>query len=175
MEETRTINMPVVPATLSLEPKKMGRPPIPFTEEVAESICLRISEGESLRTICKDETMPSIRTVMRWLIDTEKKDFWQQYAQARESQAEHMFGQLIEIADDGINDWVEKERRDGSTYESLNMEAVMRSKLRVDTRKWILSKMQPKKYGDKLDVTTDGEKVTKVNVEIVNGTQPKGD
>jgi hypothetical protein len=129
-----------------------GRPTI-FTQELADKICLRISEGESLRAICRDEDMPSCSSVFRWLLDEDKKSFWEQYEKARNVQAEIMFEELLEIADDGSNDWMEKER-DGQTSYFINGEAVSRSRLRVDTRKWFLSKVLPKKFGEKLDITS---------------------
>lgn len=132
-----------------------GRPTI-YTQELADKICERISSGESLRGICRDEDMPSCSTVFRWLLDEEKKKFWEQYEKSRNVQAEIMFEELLEIADDGTNDWMEKER-DGNTSYFINGEAVSRSRLRVDTRKWFLSKVLPKKFGEKIDVTSDGK------------------
>jgi hypothetical protein len=67
-----------------------------------------------------------------------------------------MFDDLIEIADDGRNDFMEHENENGGTWWEFKNEHVLRSRLRVDTRKWYLSKVMPKKYGEKLDVTSDG-------------------
>ena len=128
----------------------MARPSI-FTKELGETICRRLSEGESLRAICRDDEMPAISSVMRWLIDTERKEFWEQYAQARESQAEHLFNELLEIADESDTVIEGDDKSDGARVQA--------KKLRVDTRKWVLAKMLPKKYGEKLDLTTDGEKL----------------
>ena len=61
-----------------------------------------------------------------------------------------------DIADDGTNDWQERQNKDGSSYIALNTEHVQRSRLRVDTRKWIASKLKPKKYGDKQAVEHSG-------------------
>jgi hypothetical protein len=66
---------------------------------------------------------------------------------------------ILDIADDGTNDWIEREREDGSTFEVINNEVIQRSKLRVETRKWLMAKTKPKKYGDKLDLTSAGEKL----------------
>lgn len=134
----------------------MARPTI-FTEKLGQSICERIANGESLRDIVKDENMPSSSTVFRWLLDEEKKEFWEQYEKARNIQAELMFEELLEIADDGQNDWMEKEYKDGSSYITMNPEHFGRSRLRVDTRKWYLSKVLPKKFGEKMDLTTGGK------------------
>lgn len=136
---------------------KVGRPTT-FTNELATDICKRIAEGESVRSIVKDELMPSSSSIFRWLLDDDKKHFWEQYEKARNIQAELMFDELLEIADDGTNDWMEKESKAGDSYTVLNSEAIGRSRLRVDTRKWYLSKVLPKKFGEKIDLTTAGEK-----------------
>lgn len=135
-----------------------GRP-TKYTKALGAIICSRISEGESLRSIVKDEKMPASSTIFRWLLDKEYKEFWEQYEKARNIQAELMFEELLDIADDGFNDYMERENRDGSSYEVVNSEHIQRSRLRVDTRKWYLSKVLPKKFGDKLDLTTDGKKL----------------
>jgi hypothetical protein len=128
-----------------------GRP-TDYTSELATRICERIAKGESVRTIVKDEDMPSSSTIFRWLLDDSKKEFWEQYEKARNIQAELMFEELLDIADDGTNDWLEK----NEAY-ILNGEAIGRSRLRVDTRKWYLSKVLPKKFGEKIDMTTNGK------------------
>lgn len=120
-----------------------------FTQEVADAICLRLIEGESLRTICKSEDMPAASTVFKWL--SERPEFSEQYARAREAQADHLAEEILQIADDGEND----------TYQtdnglSVNHDVIQRSKLRVDARKWLAGKMAPKKYGDKIENTLLG-------------------
>jgi hypothetical protein len=124
----------------------MGRPSS-FTQEVAELICGRIADGESLRKICESADMPSKTTVMRWLADESQKAFRDQYARAREAQADHLAEEILEIADDGRNDTYET---DSGT--AVNQDVIARSRLRVDARKWLASKMAPKKYGDKLAI-----------------------
>lgn len=97
------------------------------------------------------EGMPSVRTVLRWLRE-DKDGFCAQYARAKEEQADMMIEEMIDISDDGTNDLMTIEKGDMS-YEIENKEVTNRSKLRVDTRKWIASKLKPKKYGDKLEHT----------------------
>ena len=100
--------------------------------------------------------MPHLATVMRWL--GANKEFREQYARARELQAEFIFDQMAEIADDGTNDWMASNAPDCEGYK-FNSEHVSRSKLRIDTRKWMLAKMAPRKYGDKQQidhVSSDG-------------------
>jgi hypothetical protein len=135
-----------------------GRPSI-FTKKLGYNICKRIAEGESVRAIVRDKEMPSASSIFRWLLDEDKKEFWEQYEKARNIQAELMFEELLEIADDGTNDWMLRERGDGSNFTVVDQEVIGRSRLRVDTRKWYLSKVLPKKFGDKIDVTSLGEQV----------------
>jgi hypothetical protein len=149
--------------------RKKGRPTI-FTQELAKTICRRLAEGETLRAICRDDAMPDRSTVMDWL--DKKEDFSSQYDAARIKQAHHLFEELLEIADDGTNDFVEKETEKGKVIVTADKEHISRSRLRVDTRKWFLSKVLPKVYGDKLDVTTDGKAVTGISTvltQIENG------
>ena len=153
---------------METEPTKQGRPSI-YTQELAETICNRIASGESVRSISRDETMPNGDTIYQWVL--KRNDFSEQYARARNTQAELMFDELLEIADDGTNDWEER-RFGGQTVEVVNNEAVQRSKLRVETRKWYLSKVLPKKFGDKLDLTTQGDKLP---TPILNVLPHEGD
>jgi hypothetical protein len=139
--------------------KRPAHRPSSYTKELAEKICLRICEGESLKQICKDKDMPSRSTVHKWLLEDDKKEFSDKYEFSCNVRTENMFDELQEIADDSTNDYMEKESDDGSTYEVLNSENIQRSRLRVDVRKWYLSKVLPKKYGDKIDHTSGGEKI----------------
>ncbi|MCM5682504.1 terminase small subunit protein [Schlegelella sp. S2-27] len=127
-----------------------------YTEEMAALICEEIASGKSLREICKQDGMPDKVTVLRWLDAHES--FRTQYARAREAQAETIFEEILEIADDARNDWMEQHADDAQTAGwKFNGENVQRSRLRVDARKWFLGKVAPKKYGDKLDVEHSGK------------------
>jgi Bacteriophage Sf6, terminase small subunit-like len=126
-----------------------------FTQQLADAICNRMASGESLRQICKDGSMPALSTVLKWV--SERPDFEAKYTQARERLMEYWAEEIIEICDDGTNDWIEREAKDGSKYSVFDHEHVQRSRLRVDSRKWLMSKMLPRKYGDKVAVTgSDG-------------------
>ncbi len=131
--------------------KKKGRPSL-YTEPLAPEICRRLAEGESLRAICADKAMPSISTVMGWLFDGNHDEFSEQYARAREAQAEVRADEIVDIADDDTNDFTAD--KDGKIV--ANNEHIQRSRLRVDARKWIAAKLLPKRYGDKLQHTGDG-------------------
>lgn len=142
-----------------------GRPSI-YTRELADTICERLALGESMRTVCASEDMPAMSSVFKWL--REMEGFSEQYARAKQESADYMAEELLEIADDGTNDYMEKERPDGSTFVALDNEHVQRSRLRLDTRKWLMAKMKPKKYGEKLDLTTLGDKLPTPIMPIVN-------
>ena len=123
--------------------KKMGRPS-EYLPEVGEDICNLLMSGESLRSICERPGMPNRTTVFRWIQSFD--GFRNQYAHAREVQADVLAEEIIEIADDSSGDVIVDE--DGR--EQTNHERVARSRLRVDARKWYASKLAPKKYGDRI-------------------------
>lgn len=118
-----------------------------YTKETADIICERIADGESLRKICLDDNMPSKAAVFRWLYEQEA--FRDQYARAREEQTETFADEMTDIADEhGTKRIV---NTDGEEVEvAYDSVAVARNKLRVDTRKWIMAKVKPKKYGEKV-------------------------
>ncbi len=128
-----------------------GRP-TRYKPEVAADICTRLAEGESLRSICRDNAMPGLRTVMGWLFDGDHEEFSQQYARAREAQAEVRADEIVDIADDDTNDCTTD--KEGKAV--VDHEHIQRSRLRVDARKWIAAKLLPKRYGDKLQHTGEG-------------------
>lgn len=120
--------------------------PVWKTQEIVDAICHRICEGESLRSICRDQGMPSIGTVLRWM--TEEEKFKDQYALALKIRSDAFFEEIFDIADDSSKDYVERLDGDGSAQMVANAEHIQRSRLRVDTRKWAMGRMNPKKYGD---------------------------
>lgn len=107
----------------------IGRPSL-YSQELADEICSQLSGGKSLRSVCLQESMPSARTVFSWLRD--KPDFLQQYEKSKEESSDALADEMIDIADDQEED-------------------AQSRRVRIDTRKWIASKLKPKKYGDKLD------------------------
>ena len=129
-----------------------GRPSI-YSKKLAGRICDGLASGLSMRKICFDEAFPAQTTIYRWL--RENEEFRQQYTQARTWQADTLFDECLDIADDGSNDWMAD--KDSETGERYNGDAVARSRLRVDTRKWMAGKLNAKKYGEK----TDGDEVPK--------------
>lgn len=148
----------------------MAGRPTKYTKALGDIICQRLADGESLRAICRDEAMPAESTVRAWTLE-ENHPISAQYAQARQSQYLKWAEELLDIADDGTNDYVERERPDGSKYETVDAEHINRSRLRVDTRKWLLSKMLPKIYGDKLQhAGADGGPL---KIELIDFVFPK--
>lgn len=128
--------------------KKSAGRPSSFTEDIAKSICDRLAHGQSLREICRDDKMPGLTTVMTWL--RKHEEFRAQYTLAREDQADYLFDEIVEIADDGTNDWMLRQHGEGDEAEVPNHEHINRSRLRIDTRKWAASKLSPKKYGERI-------------------------
>lgn len=131
----------------------MTKPTI-YSQAMADEVCRRLIGGESLTAICDEQGMPSKSTVFYWRHSNEQ--FRKQYDTAREAQAEAIFTEILDIADDGTNDWVEREFQNGNTAIVLNKEAVQRSNLRVNARQYVLEKLSPKRFGPKsqLDLTS---------------------
>lgn len=140
-----------------------GRPSI-FTPELADLICERIANGESLRSICRDDAMPACSSVFKWL--NENKSFSEQYARAREAQADALFDDVLDIADDARNDWMETHAEDSMGWR-VNGENIQRSRLRVDARKWMAGKLAPKKYGEKVTTELTGKDGGAIQTEDV--------
>ena len=117
-----------------------------YSPEIAEEILRRLAAGETLRGICKDERMPDASTVVGWVVADESSThgcplpgFAKRYARARSEGLDVIAEQMVEIADDDTDD--PQSRR-----------------VRVDTRKWLLSKLRPDKYGDRTAFDIGGQK-----------------
>lgn len=152
--------------------KPVGRP-TKYTPALAEEICRRIAQGESVLKICRvSEHMPTSQTVYSWLLDTDKEDFQKLYTRAREIQAEVFHDELTEIADDSSNDYIETEITEGIIGSQIDHEHINRSRLRVDTRKWIIARMNPRKYGDKVDVTSGGKTIKQPKQAVITYVVP---
>ena len=130
--------------------------------------------GESMRSVSRDDSMPAMSTLFKWL--RENQEFSQQYTKAKEESADALFEELIEIADDGTNDWMQK-NGEGNEGWQLNGEHVQRSRIRVDVRKWALSKLKPKKYGEKIQVGGDADNPLTLLIKEISGNtlRPKDD
>ena len=131
--------------------KSKGGRPSDYSVETATRLCSLMAEGKSLRSICEAADMPDKSTVFRWLNTHE--EFQDQYARAMAARTDAMAEELLEIADDGKNDVTIEDGR-----EVVNHEHIQRSRLRVDTRKWLMARMAPKKYGDRVTNELIGDK-----------------
>lgn len=136
-------------------PNPVGRPS-DYTQNKADAICEQLALGVSLRSVCKQEDMPSIATVFKWMRTNE--EFLKQYARAKQESADAMAEEVLDIADNSANDYMDKQFGE-TKVRVVDQENIQRSRLRVDTRKWLMSKMKPKKYADKIDVTSGGETI----------------
>ena len=111
-------------------------------------VCKRIAGGMSLRSACELDDVPTAESIRKWLNADEEGKTVAQYARARDEQADFYADEILEIADDARNDFMDGENDKGRGF---NSEHIQRSKLRVDARKWVASKLKPKVYGDKID------------------------
>ncbi len=126
-----------------------GRPTI-FNDQIAELICQGIMEKSSLSEVCSKEGMPHRSTVFVWLASTNPmyKDFQDRYARAYEIKLQCLADDILNIADNPKN---LGKIKDENGNEKTVYEDVKRSALKVDSRKWILAKLKPKKYGDRVE------------------------
>lgn len=125
-----------------------GGRPTDYSPELAEIICERLVSGESLRAIARDPGMPDKTTMLRWL--NKHEEFRTHYAQARDLQAEGDFDDMEELA------------------ATATPETVQIVKLQIDTRKWVLSRKAPKKYGDKISQEISGPNGSPIQTEEVS-------
>lgn len=134
--------------------KNKGGRPTRYTQKLADKICAQLSDGLSMRTVCISDDMPCKTTVFMWL--RTKEEFLNQYTRAKQESADALTDEMLDIADDAQNDWTTEKNKDGSEYEKFNSEHVQRSRLRIETRKWLASKLKPKKYGEKIQQEISG-------------------
>lgn len=145
-----------------------------YSQKLATEICKRLAHGESLRAICSEDGMPHRDTVFGWLFRF--KSFADQYARAQEARMDTWAEEIVEISDDNSRDEYEVTDNNGHTRTIIDHDTINRSRLRVDARKWVMSKLSPRKYGDRampdsgganlppvfeLRVTGQGERIKK--------------
>lgn len=138
-------------------------------QECFDWIIENIKEGKSLRWCLDTNNMPSSRTFYKWLEEKDEKgnlteeaqEKVKQYTRACETREELLADQILLIADDQEGDIYKND--DG--VELTNHNVIQRSKVRIEARMWLLGKLNPKKYGNKIDHTTNGEKI---NVPILS-------
>ncbi len=146
---------------------KVGRP---LTTSSQKDLLLKLigTTSKGLETIYQENKgkVPSPSTVMEYL--AKDKEFSDRYARAREDQAEIIADEMISIADNCTDDvTILKVLDDQPGKEVINHSAINRAKLQIETRKWIISKLKPKKYGAQVDLTSGGDKLT-FNVNVTD-------
>lgn len=143
-------------------PVALGRPSA-YTPELGRRICDRIADGVSVKDLCKDEDMPGLTGFYDWL--RVYPEFSKLYARAKQIYGNGLAEELIDIADNGTNDWMQRNDPDNPGYD-FNGEAVARTRIRLDTRKWIAGKLLPKIYGDRVFNEHTGENGGPIRFEM---------
>lgn len=155
----------------------VGRPSI-YTPELAQLICKRLTDGVTLLEICRDETMPHISTIMDWSKGTvsQAAEFPEMYARARRIQLARMAEEIQLIADDCSNDYMDRQLESGAVR-VVDHEHVKRSELRIKTRQWALSKLEPQTYGDRIahQMLDEHGKPARAGVTVIIDGAPGGD
>lgn len=130
------------------QPGAVGRPTT-YNLEIGLAICERIAQGETLSQVCASPDMPARATVYRW--QEANLEFRDTYRRARELQMEAWGDEIVTIADDTSLDTVTRVTPQGREYEAIDHENIQRSKLRVNTRQWLMARLNPRLYGDKVE------------------------
>jgi hypothetical protein len=129
---------------------RLSRAKVAYTPDIANEVLDELMSGRPLADICAEPDMPSATSVRQWLRDN-REGFTARYWEAREI-GYHMIGdQALKIVDDRNNDWIVWRREDGTMARMLDPQRVNRALGRVSTRRWLLSKMLPKTFGDRPD------------------------
>lgn len=164
MPET-TAKKPQKATTAAQKPKAKGKvaapaktptAPLPphrpsdYSDEIADEICWRLTHGEPLVQMCKDDHLPHVATIYRWLI--RHTTFRDMYAQAREEQADTNADEILSIADEMPPQFTDEK---GRVY--LDQSYLLWQKQRIEARKWTAAKLKPRKYGDKLALGGDAD------------------
>lgn len=154
---------------------------MPYSREIADYICDEMAEGRALKEICRtaretNPQFPSAAAVRRWVVYDED-GIAARYARARDAQAMTWADEVLEIADDQANDWVERQTERGRTVREIDREHVTRSQLRVESRKWLLAKLHPTLFAERIAHQTlgaDGKPIDPTQLVIVDGRPTMG-
>lgn len=134
-----------------------------FSREVFDSICEKLAEGRSLRSICREDDMPSIGTFLRRV--DEQPELAEHYARARALCIDALAEDILDIAD--TPQMGQKSVSKATGLEITEGDMIEHRRLQVDARKWLLAKMAPKKYGDKVEQTIQGPGGSAVQIEKI--------
>lgn len=140
-----------------------------YTIALSEQICTQLTEGVSLRSICAAPGMPSVGGFLGWVSKNPK--LAEQYARARALCMDAIAEQILEIADTPMLGVKRVTKPDG--VETTEGDMTDHRKLQIDARKWLLAKLAPKKYGDKIETTLKGDPGAPVQL-VVNGSDVHG-
>ena len=157
-QEEKQANLPAVKP-------KIGRPTI-FTQHIANIICTRIAEGESLREIVKTDGMPDRTTVYDWLLKNEA--FANQYTRAREEQADTLADEILAISDEAPEVDYIKDKHGNVIDIKIDSGYVAYQRQRIDARKWVAAKLKPKKYSENIKLSGDAENPVEVGVTMLD-------
>lgn len=133
-----------------------GKHGISYTVELGKEVITRLSNGQSLHSICKLDHMPHIATIYDWI--AKEPSFGEHYGRAREQAAHTLFDQMLDIADDSTRDLLE----DGSA----NSAAIARARLQIETRARVAGKLAPKVYGERIEALAQSVSITNNNLTI---------
>lgn len=131
--------------------KKERKPDVPHNltveerRQIALAICARVANGEYLGKICKEPGMPHTQTFWNWR--NEDAVVFAAYAHAQEARAERLADQVVEVADEKPNHFIDDKGR-----ERIDPGSVAHQKLRMDARKWVAAKLLPKRYGERIEL-----------------------
>ena len=147
-----------------------------YDRTLTDAILEKMAAGMTLREICKENGMPAPSTFRYWVVN-DVDGIAARYARARDAQALHWADELLAIADDASNDWMTRQGKNGKLEKTLDREHVTRSALRADTRKWLLAKLHPQLFGERVAHQTlgvDGKPVdpTKQTLVIADDRLP---
>ena len=149
---------------IDAQAKTVGRPST-YSRGVASKLCALLAQGKSLRTACTYDGMPSIATVYNWI--AVHPEFLEQYSRAKEESADALVEDMLDIADEVPS--IPETDKDGKiTAVKVDSAGVARNRLRVETRKWIASKLKPKKYSEKTNVELYGKDGGDIKVDHIN-------
>ena len=144
---------------------RLSRAEIAYMPDTADLVLDELMAGRTLEDICADPDMPSARSVRRWVRD-DREGFAARYREAREVGCQVIGDQMLRIVDDRRNDWITWRRDDGTLARMLDPQRVNRALARVSTRRWLLSRMLPKQFGDRPELYARREAGSGINSEM---------
>lgn len=148
---------------MATQKKNLGGRPSTYSQELADTICAELALGKSMRTVLKEDSMPAMSSVFKWL--RENPEFSEQYARAKEESSDALVEEMLYIADEEPT-IAEQDKEGNIVATKMDSAGIARNRLRVDTRKWIASKLKPKKYGETTRTEITGKDGDKIQMEI---------